>query len=126
LSRENVLVTGGTGFIGSHVVEELVRKGYDVTVLAHRHSSPDNLRQVMHRVKLEIADISKESWTSSIPRARTVFHLACHQRSFSFKKPQRDVSVNVVGSVNVLEYARKNRRLEQQRDIRPWRVGKGR
>lgn len=104
---EKVLVTGGTGFIGSHLVEELVGRGYSVTVLTHSHSR-SNLRNVIDRVQLRVADISRKAWISEIPKARTVFHLACHQRSLSFRRPQTDVSVNLMGSVNVLEYARKH------------------
>lgn len=104
---EDVLVTGGTGFIGSHVVEELVDRGYSVTVLTHSHSR-GNLWNVIDQVKLIVADISRTAWLSEVPRARTVIHLACNQRSFSFRRPQRDVSVNLMGSVNVLEYARKH------------------
>ncbi len=105
MAGESVLVTGGTGFIGSHVVEELLRRKYAVTVLTRHHlSSRDTLRNV----KLKVADISKRNWISNVPPARTVFHLACHQRSFSFRSPQKDVSVNLIGSINVLEYARKH------------------
>lgn len=107
MTSESVLVTGGAGFIGSHVVEELVRRGFNVTVLTHYQGSPANLRGVTRKINLKVGDISKTNWISKVPAARTVVHLACHQRSFSFARPQTDVSVNVIGTVNVLEYARK-------------------
>lgn len=108
-AREHVIVTGGAGFVGSHLVEELVRRRYSVTVLDDlSNSSRENLRSVIDRVKLRVVDISRKSWISKTPPASVVFHLACHPRSFSFMNPQRDVAVNLVGSVHVLEYARRN------------------
>ena len=108
-AREHVIVTGGAGFVGSHLVEELVRRRYSVTVLDDlSNSSRENLRSVIDRVKLRVVDISNKSWISKTPPASVVFHLACHPRSFSFMNPQRDVTVNLVGSVHVLEYARRN------------------
>jgi len=109
LVKEKILVTGGAGFVGSHLVEELVCSSYSVTVLDDlSNGSRDNLRSVIDRIKFKLADISRKDWISKIPRAHVVFHLACHPRSFSFANPQKDVCVNLIGSVNVLEYARKH------------------
>jgi UDP-glucose 4-epimerase len=104
-----VIVTGGAGFVGSHLVEELVHRKYSVTVLDDlSNGSRNNLCSVADRVQLRVLDISRKNWIAKAPGAEVVFHLACHPRSFSFTNPQKDVSVNLIGSVNVLEYARKN------------------
>jgi len=109
LNREHVIVTGGAGFVGSHLIEELVQRKYSVTVLDDlSNGCRDNLSAVTHQVQLKVLDISRKNWIAKAPGAKVVFHLACHPRSFSFRKPQKDVSVNMIGSVNVLEYARKN------------------
>jgi len=98
LAREHVIVTGGAGFVGSHLVEELVHRRYSVTVLDDlSNSSRENLRSVIDLVKLRVVDISRKSWISKTPGASVVFHLACHPRSFSFMNPRRDVSVNLMG-----------------------------
>ncbi|MEM2590900.1 MAG: GDP-mannose 4,6-dehydratase, partial [Zestosphaera sp.] len=53
-----VVVTGGAGFIGSHLVEKLVRRGFEVVVLDNLSSgSLENLSSVRSRVEMMIGDV---------------------------------------------------------------------
>jgi len=104
---KEILVTGGAGFVGSHLVEELVRLGHSVTVVDNlSNGNLQNINLVRDKVCFIQCDVSKP-----LPIQRdheVIFHLACFPRSQSFMNPQRDVEVNVIGMVNVLELARKN------------------
>ncbi len=102
-----ILVTGGAGFVGSHLVDRLVKLGHDVTVVDNlSNGDRRNLGDVKEKIRFLKNDVSK---IKSINANFDVFyHLACFPRSQSFVNPRRDVEVNVIGMVNILELARKN------------------
>lgn len=99
-----VCVTGGAGFIGSYLVERLVKEGYFVTVIDDL-SNGDlvNLADVWHEIYFLKADISQPLRLN----ADLWYHLACYPRSRSFTDPMRDAQVNIEGIINVLENARR-------------------
>ena len=100
------VVTGGAGFIGSHVVEALLARGDEVTVVddlsnGKRENVPDG-------AELVVADI-REGLEPAFEKARpeVVFHLAAQvDVRVSVERPDHDASVNVLGTVGVLEAAR--------------------
>jgi len=100
-------VTGGAGFIGSHVAEALLARGDDVTVVddlsnGKRENVPDGARLV-------VADIRDGALGPVFEKARpeVVFHLAAQvDVRVSVERPAHDASVNVIGTVAVLEAAR--------------------
>lgn len=100
--KTKAVVTGGAGFIGSNLVKELVKQGFDVHVI-------DNLvggsREAMDpAATLHICDIRNLTEISSIfIDAAYVFHLAALPRvQFSIENPEETHSVNVTGTLNVL------------------------
>lgn len=99
-----ILITGGSGFIGSHVVKLLLGKGYRVAVVDKivPNKSDENLRWY----KLDIRDKSlNEIFKKEAPDF--VVHLAAQTSiDASVKDPSKDLSVNVLGSLNVLENCR--------------------
>jgi UDP-glucose 4-epimerase len=98
-----VLVTGGAGFIGSHLVDRLVARGDGVTVIDDlSNGSLDNLP--LSQIAFKRRDISQP--LPVMGGFDVIYHLACHPRSRSFTEPRRDVDVNLRGMVNMLEYAR--------------------
>jgi UDP-glucose 4-epimerase len=103
-----VLVTGGAGFIGSHVAEALAARGDDVVVVddlsAGRADRLDS-RMVLHKLSLTDAPALTAVMASS--RAELVCHLAAQiDVRKSVAAPAHDAQANVVGTVNVLEAAR--------------------
>jgi len=101
-----VLVTGGAGFVGSHVVDALVARGDDVHVL-------DNLatgsRENVHPdARLHEGDIRSDAATVfAAVRPELCVHLAAQADvATSVERPDYDADVNVVGTIRVLEAAR--------------------
>lgn len=107
ISSRNVLVTGGAGFIGSHLVDRLVVGGRSVTVLDILSSGRE--RNLNIAAKLEKADIRSPETREVMARARPeiVFHLAAQiSVSASVRDPMLDADINIMGALNVMEGAR--------------------
>ena len=105
----NWLVTGGAGFIGSHIVKELVRQGQKVTVLDNLSGGKlENLVSVQDKItfiKGNICDFS--TVLKACQGAHFVLHLAALiSVAESMAKPQETAEINVQGTVNVLEAVR--------------------
>jgi UDP-glucose 4-epimerase len=97
-----VVVTGGSGFIGSHVVDVLVEAGHDVTVIDHR------VRPHRSDVRFEDVDlIDLSSVVAATRGAEHVFHLAAVSNvNYALSHPVYTAHVNIVGTANILEAAR--------------------
>src|SRR3981189_843429 len=103
--HKGVLVTGGAGFIGSHLTEALVEAGADVTVLDDLSSGRrENLQHLKDRIRFIEADIRQGREVQAAIRGKEmVFHLAANANvPRSVKEPDLDFETNVVGSFNVL------------------------
>jgi NAD dependent epimerase/dehydratase len=112
--EQKVLVTGGSGFIGSHLVEKLAGLGADVTVLVHYNSQnrlgllntlPDDIKEKIHIIWGDIKEA--ESVEKAGRDCRIIFHLAALVGiPYSYQQPQDVVMTNVIGTLNVLKFAR--------------------
>jgi len=101
------LVTGGAGFIGSHLCEQLVKDGNQVIILDDfSNGSEENLLNLT-TIKIIRGSITSLPNDISDNAFDGIFHLATHPRSFSLADPLRDVEVNAKGMLNVLELAKK-------------------
>ena len=108
---KKVLVTGGAGFIGSHLVERLVKLGAKVTVLDNLSSGNiNNLKNVFPQINLIYGDIIN-SFTAlnATKRQDIVFHLAALiSVAYSTEHPQTCYKINIDGTHNILEGCKKN------------------
>ncbi|MDE6214522.1 MAG: NAD-dependent 4,6-dehydratase LegB [Lachnospiraceae bacterium] len=112
---KKILVTGADGFIGSHLVEELVKKGYQVKAFIYYNSFNtwgwlDTLPQdLMQNVEIFQGDIRDPNgvW-EAMKDVDTVFHLAALIAiPFSYHSPDTYVDTNIKGTLNILQAARK-------------------
>jgi UDP-glucose 4-epimerase len=104
-----ILVAGGAGFVGSHLVEKLVGLDHQVDVLDDlSNGRKDKLKAVWRQIRFHEIDVSQPlvKYLSG-NKFEAVYHLPCFPRSRSFEDPKRDVEVNVIGIVNILELAKK-------------------
>ena len=101
-----VMVTGGAGFIGSHLVEALVSRGYSVRVIDNL--STGQVERVHRAAEFITADIAKiESFEDLFDGIDCVFHTAALPRvPLSIENPLMTHMINVVGTVNVLVASR--------------------
>lgn len=117
-----LLITGASGFIGSHLVEEMVRRGAQVKAFVHYNSRGDIglLRyadpQVLSEVELYFGDLKDpDAVRKAMEGTRLVFHLgALIGIPYSYVHPYDVVQTNVIGTLNVLTAARQ---LELERVI---------
>jgi UDP-glucose 4-epimerase len=99
------VVTGGAGFIGSHVAEALVARGDEVHVLDDL--SKGRRENVPAGAELHVADVRRPDEVFAAARPQTVFHLAAQADvRVSVERPDHDAEVNVLGTLHVLEAAR--------------------
>lgn len=102
------VVTGGAGFIGSHLVDELISKNAEVHVIDSLISGDTNY--VHPQAKLHTVDICNKEAREIILREKpdVVFHLAAQADvGMSIREPQYDATVNINGTINILEACRK-------------------
>jgi nucleoside-diphosphate-sugar epimerase len=106
------LVTGGGGFIGSHTVDELVRRGHGVVVLDDLSAGKeDNLGEVRSKITFIKGSVTElEAVQKAMLQADYVIHLAARTSvPRSVKDPLETNRINVEGTLNVLVAARDNK-----------------
>jgi len=101
------IVTGGAGFIGSHVVDALLADGYAVTVIDDLSSGDaGRVAERAELLELDIVDATALSAAVGERRPSAIFHLAAQASVVvSVEDPARDCDVNVRGTLNVLQAA---------------------
>jgi UDP-glucose 4-epimerase len=110
--RVRILVTGGLGFIGSHLTKKLISDGFDVTVLDDCSTgSLSNLKPVIDSDRLRVVNdsvLNFELLESLIVESDYVFHLAAAVGVFNIvNHPLKSLLTNIRGTENVLEAAQK-------------------
>ena len=101
------IVTGGAGFIGSHVVEALLARGDEVHVLDDL--SKGKRGNVAAGAELHVADIRNPDEVFDAVRPEAVLHLAAQADvRVSVERPDFDADVNILGTVKILEAARRH------------------
>ena len=106
------LITGITGFAGSHLADHLLEKGLEVYGIQRRRSKQDNILHIRDWIKLIYADLSDSfSIEEAIKEAQPdyVFHLAAQAYvPMSLIAPEETMQTNVIGTINLLESIRKS------------------
>lgn len=116
MTHGKVLVTGAGGFIGSHLVELLIREGYTVRALT-RYTSGNrrgNLGllplDILSQVEIYSADLrDAEAISQALEGIERVFHLgAIISIPYSYQHPEETIAVNILGTLNVLQAMRQH------------------
>lgn len=107
-----ILVTGGAGFIGSHLVDELIARGHQVVVLDNlRNGSLDNLQGALSNPACQFIQgdiLNSQDMQTAVSGVNAIFHLACLGVRHSIHSPLENHKVNAEGTLNVLNAARQS------------------
>ena len=113
--KKKVLVTGSEGFIGSHLIEMLLKKNYNVRALVLYNSFSDKgwLKDIKKNKNLEIifGDLTSSDFTREITKkCDKIFHLGAQiSIPYSYKSPEAFFNNNVKGAINILDAAKINK-----------------
>lgn len=102
--EKNILITGGAGFIGSNLADELLQKGYNIVVIDNLSTGKkENLDKKIKFYKTDICDKNIAKIFAK-EKPEIVFHLAAQINvRDSVKNPIADAKTNILGSLNILE-----------------------
>ena len=103
-----LIITGGAGFIGSHLAEHLLQRGHTVIVIDNLSTGRlENIHSIKKKIKFVKADISKKgNWNKLFKDVNAVYHLAALADIVpSIKNPGKYFDSNVLGTKNVIENA---------------------
>lgn len=107
---KKIAVSGGTGFIGSHVTEVLVNAGYEVTLISHSGNYSNNIYHLKDKINLIAVDLSNSAiMEEALSDMDVVIHLSWSTvPQTSSLNPSFDVESNIVEGIKMLEACVKN------------------
>lgn len=106
-----VLVTGGAGFIGSHVADELIKQGNDVAIIDNLATGKkENINKKARFYKADITDAKELARIFAKEQPELVAHLAAQASvRASIQEPMQDANTNIIGTINILQECVKNK-----------------
>ena len=105
-----IMITGGSGFVGSHLCDELIKKNHEIIILTRNDNKKHNLIRILDKIKIEFIDTTDfQSLEKSIEKNSpdVIFHLAgetSHKKSF--ENPLYDIETNSKSTLCMLEKIR--------------------
>lgn len=112
LKDKNILVTGGTGFVGSHLIEELVKRSANVvttylTVNPHSYFFTQKLQHKVTMAYVDVCDFDAVFDLITKCRIDYIFHFAAQPLvETAYFNPKQTLYTNIMGTVNILESSR--------------------
>ena len=106
---KRVLITGITGFVGSHLADYILREHPEISIsgLVRWRAPKDNIRHILDKIELEHGDLQDLPSLKTVlgeSRPDAIFHLAAQSYvPFSFRAPVATLNANVIGTCNLLE-----------------------
>jgi CDP-glucose 4,6-dehydratase len=114
MKNKNILVTGGTGFVGGHLVEELIKLGANVIVVdinldKKSYLYTEKLDQKATVIHLDMCDYGKLLKLIETYKVEFIFHLAAQALvEVAYHNPKHTLENNIVSTINILEAVRIN------------------
>lgn len=107
---KTVLVTGGAGFIGSNISDELISRGYKVVIIDNLSTGlKENINSKAKYIKGDVRN-TKDLDKVFKNKIDVIFHIAgCASTIKSFNDPAQDLNTNVGGTINIINYAIKHK-----------------
>jgi len=104
-----VMVTGGAGFIGSHIVDLLLTKGHDVVVVDDQSANNDKFYLNSNAQNYKVSICDTQAMMNLSKGCDFIFHLAAESRlQQAIENPLKAIEVNIGGTLSVLEACKKN------------------
>jgi UDP-glucose 4-epimerase len=118
MNNQTILITGGAGFIGSHLVDRLIQEGYKAVVVDNLSSgSKKNLNPQAKFYKVDITNKKALSNVFEKEKPRNVFHLAAQiNLRKSVEDPVEDAKINILGSLNLIQCFLQNNPLSARKE----------
>ncbi len=100
-----VLLTGGAGFIGSHIQDKLLEQGHEVAILDNlRSGKKENIHSQSKFYEVDITDKKALEDAFMDFRPKAIFHLAAQNEvPYSMDHPYEDATINIIGMMNICE-----------------------
>ena len=108
-NKQYILITGGTGFIGSHIVDELIYSNYNIIIVDNlSNSTRENINKNAIFYKIDIKDNKKLEAIFLKYKIIIIIHLAAQiSFDYSMKFPVEDAKENIIASINIINIAKK-------------------
>lgn len=107
LSGTKVLVTGASGFIGSHLVKRLLKENADVHIILRKSSDLNRLSEVENKIMINYGNITDYNFvreTINTLKPKKIFHLAGYlKRDTSLESLKINIKINFFGTLNILK-----------------------
>lgn len=105
-----VLITGGGGFVGSHLSEYLLKKHHELTLVSRRHSKNiENFKKEINFEKVDVTNFTKSERVIVKNKPDVIIHLAGNtSHSKSFDDPINDLNSNTKSTLNILEILKRS------------------
>ncbi|PDY45676.1 NAD-dependent epimerase/dehydratase family protein [Bacillus pseudomycoides] len=107
--NKTFLITGGYGFIGSHLVRRLLRLQAKIVILTRKSSNPWRLKDVSKSIKLYEVDIRDKMKVQNIIKKNCpdyIFHLAAYGVNSAHTDYMNAIETNVLGTINIIQAAK--------------------
>ncbi len=103
-SKKNILITGGMGFIGSHIAKKYIQNQDNVYILSRSYNKKQNISGIENKVNLIIKDI-RDIGESDVAEKDYIFHFAGTVDNYAIKEgePYKDIEINCNGTIALLE-----------------------
>lgn len=118
LKAKNILVTGGVGFVGSHLVEALIKEGAKVVAVdisddSRSYFFTENLQKKSTFIRSNLCDYQKLKAIVKKYRIEFIFHLAAQALvDVAYKDPKGTLENNIISTINIMEIARLNKKIK--------------